>query len=317
MANSNASDGLILNGDSFNPQTDMKYTKPKVNKSGGKAVGILNNGNTGLILNTPLILTWGVQENDFEGNGRKTYDMALQFPSDDYQTDATSAFLDNMKEFEKKIKADAIANRVEWFNKGKLTPEVVDALFSPMLKYPKNPDTKEPDESRSPTMRIKLDKWDGEFTCEIYDLEQKMLFPNSDEGITPMSLIPKAINVAVMIRCGGLWFANGKFGVTWKLVQACVKPKQSLKGRCLIQLSSDDKNKMMSQKDDEDDDETVENTVAAEDSSDDNDDDTVAEKEPEPVQEVTPEPAFTKKVESDKPKKVKKVVRRKPKEETA
>ena len=47
MASSNVSDGLILNGDSFNPQTDMKYTKPKVNKSGGKAVGILNNGNTG------------------------------------------------------------------------------------------------------------------------------------------------------------------------------------------------------------------------------------------------------------------------------
>jgi hypothetical protein len=37
--------------------------------------------------------------------------------------------------------------------------------------------------------------------------------------------------------CGGLWFANGKFGVTWKLYQGVVKPAQSLpKGQCHIKL---------------------------------------------------------------------------------
>ena len=44
-----------------------------------------------------------------------------------------------------------------------------------------------------------------------------------------------------MIQCGGIWFANGKFGVTWKLVQAVVKPKESLKGKCHIVLSAEDK----------------------------------------------------------------------------
>ena len=44
-----------------------------------------------------------------------------------------------------------------------------------------------------------------------------------------------------MIQCGGIWFANGKFGVTWKLVQAVVKPKETLKGKCHIVLSAEDK----------------------------------------------------------------------------
>ena len=309
MSSTDNTSELILNGDSFCPAKDVKYTKPKVNKSGGKSVGILNKSNASLVINTPMMLTWGIQGNDFEGNGNIKYDMALQFPNDDYETEASSAFLKNMKEFEEKIKTDAIENCKEWFNKGKMTKEVVDALFSPMLKYPRDQETKEMDESRPPTLRIKVDKWDGDFTCEIYDLEQKMLFPSDKEDVSPMSLIPKATNVALMMRCGGIWFANGKFGVTWKLVQACVKPKRSLKGRCMIQLSEDDKNKMNAQKDaesEEDDAPVISATV--EDSDSDEDD---------------KEPAFTKKEaaapppEPVKKKVVKKVVKKKPKEETA
>ena len=71
-------------------------------------------------------------------------------------------------------------------------------------------------------------------------MEQKQLFPN-DTGLLPTDLIAKATNVATVMQCGGLWFANGKFGVTWKLIQAVVKPKQTLRGQCFINLSNDDK----------------------------------------------------------------------------
>ena len=45
----------------------------------------------------------------------------------------------------------------------------------------------------------------------------------------------------LVFQCGGVWFAGGKFGVTWKLFQAVVKPKTTLRGKCHIQLSCDDK----------------------------------------------------------------------------
>jgi len=41
------------------------------------------------------------------------------------------------------------------------------------------------------------------------------------------------------MTCGGIWFANGKFGITWKLVQAMVqKPRPQLSGRCFLNPSS-------------------------------------------------------------------------------
>jgi hypothetical protein len=52
-------------------------------------------------------------------------------------------------------------------------------------------------------------------------------------------LIPKGSEIACIIQCGGIWFANGKFGVTWKLFQGVVKPTQTLaKGQCHIKLDA-------------------------------------------------------------------------------
>jgi len=61
------------------------------------------------------------------------------------------------------------------------------------------------------------------------------------EHVTPLDLIAKGSHVAVVLQCGGVWFAGGKFGVTWKLFQAVVKPKTTLRGKCHINLSQDDK----------------------------------------------------------------------------
>jgi len=66
-------------------------------------------------------------------------------------------------------------------------------------------------------------------------------------ALSPQDLIAKGSHIAVSIQCGGIWFANGKFGVTWKLFQAIVKPKMSLKGKCHIKLDDEDKTKIVAQ----------------------------------------------------------------------
>ena len=45
-----------------------------------------------------------------------------------------------------------------------------------------------------------------------------------------------------LLACTGLWMAGGRFGVTWKLVQACVRPPVRLvgSGMCHIADDSDD-----------------------------------------------------------------------------
>jgi hypothetical protein len=51
-------------------------------------------------------------------------------------------------------------------------------------------------------------------------------------------------NVACVLQCGGIWIGGKGWGVTWKLVQAVVKPKEvvSVFGKCHIKLSEDEKN---------------------------------------------------------------------------
>jgi hypothetical protein len=241
---------MVIPGASFNPATDMKYSKPKVNSLGGRSVGIVNaKTSTVLNLSSPLMLTWGVQSFTDEKSGKVSYDLALQFPSEGYETPAAKKFLANMTAFEKRIKEDAITNSKEWFSKPKMTADAVDALWTPILKYPKNKDTLEADLSRAPTIKVKLPFWDGEWKeLELYDVEMRSIFPDpTNSALSPKDLIAKGSNIAVSIQCGGIWFANGKFGVTWKLFQAIVKPKMSLKGKCHIRLDDEEKSKIVSQ----------------------------------------------------------------------
>jgi hypothetical protein len=96
---------------------------------------------------------------------------------------------------------------------------------------------------------VKLPFWDGAWKdLELYDTDMRPVFPDPmNPALSPQDLIAKGSHIAVSIQCGGIWFANGKFGVTWKLFQAIVKPKMSLKGKCHIKLDDEDKTKMVSQ----------------------------------------------------------------------
>lgn len=241
MAHTNNTE--IVNGFEFD-NSKWKYTKVNVNKVGGKSVGISNsNTNKVLMVTSPLMMTWGVNANDYDNTGTPKYDMSLQFPreNDPNHSDHTTSFLNGLEAMETKIKEDAVTNAKDWFNKSKMSAEVVEALWSPMLKYSKNPDTGEPDKTKAPRLVVKLpyysdkDKYDFEF----YNTQKEKIFPLEHEETNITELVQSKMNVSLVIKCGGLWFANGKFGVTWRLEQGVVQPKASIRGTCQINLTDD------------------------------------------------------------------------------
>ena len=239
----------IIQGVSFRPETDIKYSKSKVNSSGGKSVGVVN-AHTGqsLFLGTPLLMTWGIQEFVDEKTKKVSYDMALQFPNEEYQTADSKAFLQAMMAFERKLKADALVNSKDWFAKPKMTPDAVEALFTPVLKYPVDKVTCEKDASRAPTMKIKVPFWNNNWEgVEVYDADKVSLYPSSNPSVSPKDLITKMSHVVTMVQCGGVWFANGKFGVTWRLVQGIVQPKLSMRGRCHLSLTPSETMKLQTE----------------------------------------------------------------------
>ena len=259
----------IVSGAMFNASTDYVYTKPKLNANNGKMIGILNKNNMkSLYLSTPLMLTWGVNEYTDDKTGKKTFDMALQFPNQEYNNPECAAFLKNMQELEKRIKDDAITNCKEWLNKPKMVAEAVEALWTPMLKYPRDKATEEPDHSRAPSLKVKIPFWDDVFkNVELYNEASVQVFPNDDNNSIG-DYIVKGTNVATLIQCGGIWVANGKFGVTWKLFQAVVKPRTTLSGKCHIVLSEKDKEKLTIPLDDDVNEEVVNNVTEVPDSDD-------------------------------------------------
>ena len=250
----------ILSGVEFDAASDVTFTKAKINANGRKQIGILNTKTKkGLYLSTPLMLTWGMNEYTDDKTGAKSYDMALQFPNDEYNNPECVAFLKNMQILEQRIKNDAITNCKDWLNKTKTSADAVDALWTPMLRYPKDKDTGDFDYSRAPTLKVNINYWEGEYkNTEIYDDNQMQLFPNDNETV-PHELITKGSHVATILSCGGIWVANGKFGVTWRLFQAVVKPRVTLAGKCHISLSTKDKETMIASasKQEEEEDEVV------------------------------------------------------------
>ena len=292
----------VHNGATFNAATDFKYTKPKANKSGGKSVGIQSvTDNKSLHLSTPLMMTWGVSGYENPQTGRvESYDLSLQFPreQDANFNEDTTAFLNSMKEYEARIKADAVKNAKDWFGKAKMSDAVVDALFTPMLKYPKDKETGEPDYTRTPTLRVKCPYYEDTFKMEIYDLDRNMIFPDPQRPeLSPVDLVQKTQNVALVIQSGGVWFANGKFGTTWRLVQAVVQPKASILGNrtCHVVLNSSAKATLRADRDAEvdtgagvagDAGDTVASTTVE--SSDEEDADETEVVEPEPAPAPTP-----------------------------
>jgi len=236
------SNDQIVTVSTYSPSTDIMYAKAKLNPSGGKNIAILNSKmRKNTMLSTPLMLTWGMSEYKDDKTNEVSYELSLQFPNSDYPDKDGEVFLEKMREFEAKIKADAVTNCKDWFNKQKMSAEVVDALWTPMLKYPKNKESGEFDYARAPTLRVKVPYWEGDWKIELYDMEQRQLWP-SEELDSPTDLIPKLTRVACVIQCGGIWFANGKFGITWRLSEAAVKPKQKLaRGICHIALTSEQK----------------------------------------------------------------------------
>ena len=306
----------ITKAKAFNA-SNITYREAVVNKRGGKNVQIQLGGQP-LVLQIPLMFNWGVNERVDEQTGRVSYDMALQFNDD---SPSVLKFLEALKVMENKIKEDSCAEMCKsWHGKSKMSREVIDALMYPILKYPQKKDSQgkpngEPDYSRYPTMKIKIPYWDGKFNCEVYDMKRQPLYLPSytDSSSTPATTIPKASHVNGLIQCTGMWFAGGKCGVTWKLVQACVRPPARLlgTGTCHIMDDSDDEEveTLLSQKEETKKEETEYTAYDEEELSEKED----KEEQDEEQDEEKDEEKDEEEKEVEPVKKKKKVVRRKKK----
>jgi hypothetical protein len=220
-----------------------KYMAPKLNDKGGKSINLISKQtNRSLHISTPLMMTWGIADFvDEKGESDGKYSISLNFPNTEYATPATNDFLQKLKDFENQILDDAVANSELWWGE-EMSREVAKHTFFPFLKFSKNKDTKKIDLSKPPSIRAKVPFYNGKWAVEIYDTKLNTLFPCENAHLTPVDFVPKLSNVACVLQCGGIWIGGKGWGLTWKLIQCIVKPREvvSVYGKCHIQLSSEE-----------------------------------------------------------------------------
>lgn len=224
--------------------SSVKYMAPKVNDRGGKSINIISKQtNRSLHISTPLMMTWGVSDYVDEKTGESDgkYSMSLNFPNQEYSNPATNTFLQKLKDFENQILDDAVTNSELWWGE-EMSREVAKHTFFPFLKYSKSKDTKKIDLLKPPAIRAKVPFYNGKWGVEIYDTKQNMIFPCEQEFVTPTDLIPKLSQVACVLQCGGIWIGGKGWGLTWKLNQCIVKPREivSVYGKCQVHLSAEE-----------------------------------------------------------------------------
>ena len=133
--------------------------------------------------------------------------------------------------------------------------------------YAKISKTRNTERIRHASLPFVCSLYENTFKIELYNTERERIFPNlENQHLLPMNLIEKGQNIAVVIQCGGIWFANGKFGTTWRLVQAIVQPRASLMGQCHINLSPSETERMKTEVTKPDEEEEEANTTMVEDS---------------------------------------------------
>ncbi len=222
-------------------------------KAGGKSIPIYLNGEKP-VLQVPKHGTYGLSgqlpPDTPPGNPQglsKKYSVNLKAPNG-------GLLCEKMKEVDQWVLEYVTAHGGELLGQADQPEAVIKALSYPIVKYPKDKDTGKVFYDRDPTVKLKVSYWDGKWNLELFDSEKNTIFekgmtvpsdpddPESEPMLvdpTDPELAPSGTEMVSIIQCDGIWVASGRFGVTWRLVQAEVKQPVRIKGFC-IQPESDD-----------------------------------------------------------------------------
>ncbi len=187
----------------------------KTSEIGSKSAYVNYDGGK-LILQTAAEMTIPYGLNVFKDGPKADnpdYSIDVSFKGYD-AAGAVKTYHDALTEFDNFILAEAYKNRVAWFKNANMTKEVIQAFYTPTIKVARDKEGNL--KPYPPTQKIKLRKISGDFESKIYDSNGKRLTDPIDE------LLVKQSAVTVIIECGGLWFAGGKFGVTWRAKQIMI-----------------------------------------------------------------------------------------------
>jgi hypothetical protein len=208
--------------------SDITNDAPKTNALGGKVVYIKYNDQKRLTMQTPLVSApFGLSTYTDEKTGVTKYSIDMSFKGMDADS-KINTFHDKMQDLDDHILSLAEKNSKEWFGK-KMSKEVVEALYRPIIKQSKDP------EKYAPTMKMKItNSSSGDMNVEAYNTKR--------EKIDLKQELTQGARIRCLIECSSIWFVSKQFGVSWRLVQVEVHKPDKISGFSFMEDSEDDEN---------------------------------------------------------------------------
>lgn len=189
----------------------------KKNDYGGGSAYVSLDGRP-LILQTPYMpLPFGVGMYEPTDGGQTKYSLDLSFREEE-NNPAVKHLLDLLSKFDDKLLNDGLKNSLAWFKTKHSSKEVIKALFAPQVRYSIDRETGEVNEQYKPTFKVKVPYSNDRCNVEVFDEEtNRMEFTHLDE------VVAKGSSVRALLSCSGVWFAGGKFGVSWRVLHLQTK----------------------------------------------------------------------------------------------
>jgi hypothetical protein len=194
----------------------ISYSELKQMGNGPARTCYINyNGYGKLAIETPwLTSSFGISQPlpEFRDEGPPKY--AIQFDLKGYRGEdpKVQELYDFLIQLQDKLLEDSCEYSMDWHKKQKMSKDVAEALFTPIVKFSKDKNTGEPTDMYPPTIKAKARCWEGEWKCQAMRKGTGELI---DGDLSEH--VSGRINGRAIIECSSLWFAGGKFGTTWNL----------------------------------------------------------------------------------------------------
>ena len=147
---------------------------------------------------------------DYQDN--KKYKVQFSFKGKD-SNPKLAAYYTMLEAIDDFIVEVATKNAGKWFKMPGASKEMIKLFYSPSLKFSKDKDGNLKD--YPPTQAVTLKMRNGAFDAELYDTKNQSI-----EGLTPVEILRRGAEVTPISDATGIWVADKKFGLAWKLHQA-------------------------------------------------------------------------------------------------
>ncbi len=212
----------------------VTFSPVKTLDSGGKQAYLNYDGRPLVMQVGPLETPFGMSVFDKVSPPKYSVDLKLRGYDDAANHPKAASIYNALHALDEYMLDQAVKNSVAWF-KGAKNREVLSELYTPTVKFAK--DNEANLKPYPPTLKLQLKQREGKWIG--FDNQPLAVYDSERQPLTDIPLedvLVKGAQLTVLIQCTGVWFAGGKFGLSWKVGQIRAdKVPESIRGFAFLE----------------------------------------------------------------------------------